>query len=177
MGRKFMPYYVFFYSGYVLAPLVFKLARHASARPAFAIAGLALWALFDGHAVVQGHAALPGVSLALGLLGAGAIVVGAALLSRTRAAHPFAYCGGNSIVIYLGFYIPLVVTARLALLSGWIGDTGMIAVLATAAGIAAPLALHRLVRGTRLAFLFERPARFWLARSRHPGRLPAVETA
>lgn len=173
---KFAPYYVFFYSGYVLAPLVFKLASLAATRRAFAISGLVLWALLDGHAVLDGYAELPGISLVLGLLGAGAIVVGAALLSRTRAARPFAYCGGNSIVIYLGFYIPLVVTAKLALLAGWISDTGMIAVIATAAGVAAPLALHRLVRGTRLAFLFERPESFWLVR-RRPRRLPVAGTA
>ena len=174
---KFMPYYVFFYSGYRLAPLVFRTATFASARPALAITGLALWALLNGYAAGEGYAALPGASLALGLLGAGAIVIGAALLSRMRAAMPFAYCGSNSIVIYLGFYIPLVVTAKLALFAGWVNDTGMVAVLATAAGLAAPLALHRLVRRTRLAFLFERPARLWLVRPVPRGRSPVPEMA
>lgn len=129
------------------------------------------------HAVLSGHAGAPGISLVLGLLGAGAIIAVAALLHTSRAALPLAYCGRNSIVVYLGFYIPLVVAGKAALWSGWFTDPATIALLATAAGVGGPLVLHRLVRNTRLAFLFERPERFWLAR-RQPSRAAAVvETA
>lgn len=171
---KFVPYYVFFYTGYALAPHIFRLSRAASGQPAFAFAVLALWALLNFCAVLTGYADAPGVGLALGLLGAGAIIVGSALLSGTRAATPLAYLGRNSIVIYLGFYIPLVVGGQIALSSGLIGGSAALALLGTVAALAAPLALHRLVRGTRLAFLFERPRRLWLARPLAPARsIPA----
>jgi len=174
---KFMPYYVFFYSGYVLAPHVFKLARAASAQPALAVAALASWALLNLHAVLSGHAGAPGVSLILGLLGAGAIIAVAALLHTSSAALPLAYCGRNSIVVYLGFYIPLVIAGKAALSSGWFTNPATIALLATATGVGGPLVLHRLVRNTRLAFLFERPERFRLVK-RRPSRAPSVvETA
>jgi len=52
------------------------------------------------------------------------------------------------------------------LAAGWIRDTGSIALIATAAGVAGALGLHRLVRATRLGFVFERPERFMLAFSR-----------
>ncbi len=39
----------------------------------------------------------------------------------------------------------------------------MIALVVTAAGVTGPLLLHRLIRGSRLAFLFKRPAAFHLA--------------
>lgn len=170
---KFMPYYVFFYSGYVLAPQVFALARGAAARPGFALPALLLWAVLNAYAVTSGYAGAPGLSLLLGLLGAGAIIVASSLLLGTRAAAPLAYCGRNSIVIYLGFFIPLVVASKLALLSGWINDTTTLAVFATVAAVGAPLLLHRLIRDTPLAFLFERPARFWFVR-RTPARAAAV---
>ena len=170
---KFMPYYIFFYSGYVLAPHVFRLARAASAQPVLAVAALAFWALLNWHAVVSGYADAPGISLILGLLGAGAIIIAAALLNGGRAAVPLTYCGRNSIVVYLGFYIPLVVAAKIALSSGWIADPAALALIAATAGVGGSLILYRLVRKTRLAFLFERPERFWLA-SRRPARAAAV---
>ena len=39
----------------------------------------------------------------------------------------------------------------------------MIALVVTAAEVTGPLLLHRLIRGSRLAFLFVRPAAFHLA--------------
>lgn len=170
---KFIPYYIFFYSGYVLAPYVFRLARAASGKPAFAMSALALWALLNWHAVVWRYADAPGISLLLGLLGAGAIIVTAALLNGGRAGLPLTYCGRNSIVVYLGFYIPLVVAGKIALAAGWIGYPALLALITTAAGIGGALILHRLVRKTPLAFLFERPERFCLA-SRAPSRAAAV---
>ncbi|HWA38274.1 MAG TPA: hypothetical protein VG873_10455, partial [Burkholderiales bacterium] len=154
-----------------------RLARAASAQPALAVAALASWALLNLHAVLSGHAGAPGISLILGLLGACAIIAVAALLHMSRAALPLAYCGRKSIVVYLGFYIPLVLAGKAALWSGWFANPAIVALLATAAGVGAPLVLHRLVRDTRLAFLFERPERFWLVRRRPARAIPVGETA
>ena len=175
---KFAMYYVYFYTGYALAPMVFRLADAVCARPAHALGGLGLWALVDAWLVFGGYAALPGVGLALALLGAGAVVSVSALLSRTRIAGPLAYCGRNSIVIYLAFLIPLTVTEKLLRVTAWIEDPGSMALIGTAGGVAGALALHRIVKGTGLAFLFERPARFILPRTaRRAPRTPYPESA
>lgn len=169
---KFASYYVFFYSGYLLAPYLLRLADAVSARPAAALACLALWGLLEGYLVFADYALLPGISLALGLIGAAAVVAVSALMARTRVFAPLAYCGRNSLVVYLAFAIPLVVASKLLFSSGLIKDVGSIAALVTLASIAGALALHRLVRDTALRFLFERPARFRLApvNARREGR-------
>ena len=172
---KFAMYYVFFYSGYVLAPHILGLADAALARRALALTGLGTWAVMQAFLVFGGYAELPGAGLALGLLGALAVVAMSALLSKARWAAPLAYCGRHSLVIYLAFYIPLVVSRKLLTATGWITDPGWMALIGMAGGVIGALALHRLVKGTRLTFLFERPERFWLApppRPRPRGPLP-----
>jgi uncharacterized membrane protein YcfT len=160
---KFAGYYVFFYSGYLFAAHWLRFAEAVRRAPALALAALGAWAAAQGWLVFAGYAWLPGVSLALGLTGAGAVISIAALMSKTRFFAPIAYCGRNSIVIYLAFTIPLAVAAKLLFSTGWVSDTGWIATLATAAAVAGALAFHRIVKQTRCRFLFERPARLRLA--------------
>jgi uncharacterized membrane protein YcfT len=169
--EKFMPYYVFFYTGYVAAPVLLRCASHLSRRPALASALLALWALFEAAAVATGISGLPGVSLGLGFLGAAAVVTAGCVLAGTGAGAALAYCGRNSLAIYLGFYIPLVLAGKAVLDSGWVADPGIAALIATGAGVSAPLAFQRWTRKTRLRFLFERPERLRLAT---PARLQPI---
>jgi uncharacterized membrane protein YcfT len=161
---KFTPYYVFFYSGYLLAPYVLRFADAVSAGPARAVVCLALWGVLNGYLVFTDYALLPGISLALGLIGAAVVVAVSALITKTRVFEPLGYCGRNSLVVYLAFAIPLAVAAKLLFSSGLIKDVGSIAALITLAAIAGALLLNRLVRGTALRFLFERPERFRLER-------------
>ena len=51
---EFCARFVYFYSGYLFADYVFALSDRARARPALALAGLALWALVDGSLVTSG---------------------------------------------------------------------------------------------------------------------------
>ena len=95
-------------------------------KPGPALAGLAAWALINGALVLAGYADRPFVSLALAFAGAGAVVVVAALMARSDVFRPLRYCGQNSIVIYLAFFLPMA-AARIALLkSGIITDLGTI---------------------------------------------------
>lgn len=157
---KFAPYYVFFYSGFVLAPYVFRFADVVAAHRGKALLGLALWAAIDGYLVFAGYAALPLLSLALAFAGAAAVVATAALLCRMGAFKALGYCGQNSIVIYLAFYIPLVVTHKVLAKTGFITDVGWQALLSAIGGVLGALGLYWLVRGTRFCFLFERPRWF-----------------
>ncbi len=159
---EFAARFVYFYTGYILARHVFALAAKAQARPLHAVVILSLWAVTNAVFVHQGYAEMPFVSLALGLIGAAAVVRVSALLAKSHLFRPVRYCGEHSIVIYLAFFLPMVVTRLVLLKTGVIPDVGIVSLLVTAAGMIGPLALFWLVRGTRLDFLFKRPAVFWL---------------
>ncbi|MDB5601533.1 MAG: acyltransferase [Xanthobacteraceae bacterium] len=154
--------FVYFYTGYVLAPFIFRLAAKVRHYPLAGLAGLALWAVLNGVLVFAGYATLPFVSLGLGLIGAAAVVSISVLLARSGRVGWLTYCGTNSIVIYLAFFLPMAATRTLLIKTGVIADVGVMSILVTIAGVIVPLCLFWLVRGTRANFLFERPARFWL---------------
>jgi uncharacterized membrane protein YcfT len=155
---EFANRFVYFYTGYVLAPRVFALAALVQRKPAAALVGLSGWALINGALVMAGVANRPFVSLALGLAGAGAVVATAALIARSDAVQSLRYCGQNSIVIYLAFFLPMAVTRMVLLKIGIIADLGTVSLLVTAAGVVGALGWYWAVRGTALRFLFERPA-------------------
>jgi uncharacterized membrane protein YcfT len=161
---EFASRFVYFYTGYVAAPHIFALAAAVQGRVAAAVAGLALWALVNGLFVATGWAEWPFVSLTLGLLGAAAIVAVSALLATVSAFASLQYCGRNSIVIYLAFFLPMAATRVALLKTGIVTDIGLVSLLVTAAGVVGPLLLFWAVRGSRLAFLFERPRLFRLDR-------------
>src|SRR5471032_381031 len=64
---EFCARFVYLYSGYLFADYVFALSDRARAHPAWALAGLALWALIDGSLIVSGTSEWPLISLGLGL--------------------------------------------------------------------------------------------------------------
>jgi uncharacterized membrane protein YcfT len=159
---EFAARFVYFYTGYLMAPRIFALAALVQARPAFAGLALAGWALIDGVAVFGGWSTLPVVSLGLGLIGAAAVVSFSALLAKAALFDPLRFCGQNSIVIYLAFFLPMAATRTLLLKTGIIADIGLVSLVVTTAGVVGALAIWWATRGTRLDFLFVRPARFWL---------------
>ena len=173
MIDEFAHRFVYFYTGYVFAPHIFALAARVQHKPMNALAALSVWALINGALVLGGYADRPFVSLALGFVGAGAVVVVAALMARSDVFQPLRYCGQNSIVIYLAFFLPMAATRIALLKTGIIADLGTIALLVTLAGVVGALAWYWAVRDTRFRFLFERPA--WARLS--PARTPAMQPA
>jgi uncharacterized membrane protein YcfT len=81
---EFCARFVYFYSGYLFADLVFAWSDRARARPAWALVGLGAWALINGGLVQFGFSEWPLISLALGLAGAGAIVIVGSLLAQAH---------------------------------------------------------------------------------------------
>src|ERR1700743_1434720 len=71
---EFSARFVYIYSGYLFAPYVFALSNRARTYPVLALVGLAFWAVVNGGLVKLGFSEYPGVSLALGLTGACAII-------------------------------------------------------------------------------------------------------
>jgi uncharacterized membrane protein YcfT len=160
---EFAARFVFFYTGYLAARHVFALAATAQAQPEAAVAGLAVWGLVNAVLVFNGLSELPLLSLGLGLVGAMAVVSVSALMAKSDLARPLRYCGHNSIVIYLAFFLPMALSRTLILKTGWIADIGVVSLVVTLAGVVGALTLFWAVRDTFLRFLFERPARFWIA--------------
>lgn len=160
---KFAMYYVYFCTGFVLAPQVFRFADAVRAHRGKALAGLALWAGLDAALVAAGYAELPLVSLVLAFAGAAAVIATAALICDIPAFRPLGYCGRHSIVVYLAFLIPVTVSRKILVLTGWIDDVGWMSLVATLGGVVGALAMYWLARGTRLRFLFERPRWAWIA--------------
>jgi uncharacterized membrane protein YcfT len=155
---EFARRFVYFYTGYIMAPHIFRLAALVQTRSAAAVAALAVWAIVNGALAFNGYGDLPFVSLTLGLAGACAVVAVAALMAKLRWLDWLRYCGQNSIVIYLAFFLPMAATRTILLKSGIIPDIGTVSLLVTGAGVVGALIWFWAARYTPFRFLFERPA-------------------
>jgi uncharacterized membrane protein YcfT len=161
---EFCSRFVYFYTGYVLGPRILaEVQALSSRRTGRLLLVLAIWAIVNTVLVVRDLAALPGIGLALGLAGAAAVILMGVLLARAGLFDFIRHAGANSIVIYLAFFLFMAGTRWLLLHVATGLEPGMIALIVTTAGVIGPLILHRLTKGGRLAFLFERPAVFHVA--------------
>lgn len=169
--QQFAAYFVFFYAGYLFAPLVFRVVGWAQTRPRQALVALAVWAVVNGGLVFSpgfevmpmgmqmGYAAFPPLHLALALAGALALCMGGALLAKVRAMDWLRWLGEHSLVIYLAFTIPMSIVRGVALWSGVITETGSLSTLVLVLSIAAPAVMFWLIKRTGMGtFLIERPA-------------------
>jgi uncharacterized membrane protein YcfT len=170
---EFAARFIYCYTGYIMAQPIFALTARAQAKPLIALGGLLAWGLVNGAMVVLGYEKLPYVSLLLGLAGAAAVMTAASLMAMSDLFKPLRYCGRNSIVIYLAFFLPMAATRTMLLKSGWIADIGSMAALTTLAGVFGALALYWVVRGTWADFLFERPDALHLAPPKRARLQPA----
>jgi uncharacterized membrane protein YcfT len=172
---EFCSRFVYFYIGYLFASQVFAVSNKARARPALALAAVLLWALVNAGLVAAGVSEWPIVSLALGLAGAGAIIVTGTLLARARRMSWLRFCGEHSIVIYLAFFLPMAVTRAVLLKFAGFLDIGTISLLVTVAGVVGALAIWRIALAVGATFLFERPDAFWVAPRKLRPRLQPAE--
>ncbi|MEM1038136.1 MAG: acyltransferase family protein [Pseudomonadota bacterium] len=153
---------VYFLAGYMFASHLFALADKARRHVPLCLALLMLWAVTNGTFVALGWAGLPLVSLVLGFAGGGAIVLCASLIAGHRFTalinRPLNWFGANSIVIYLSFFFPMVVSRLLLTkLTPWL-DVGTMSFVSLVIGIVAPMVFYTLVRWTGWGmFLFHRP--------------------
>jgi uncharacterized membrane protein YcfT len=149
--------YVFFYAGYIFARHFFDFAEWVRTHARQAMLGLVAWALINGFIVFNGWSELPGVLMLLGFAGASAVMAIASLIQNMRGVQWLRYLGQNSIVVYLGFYLPMhaLIIAFTAL--GLDRDLGTMAAAIGILSILCAVALDRVTRNTWLAFLFKRP--------------------
>jgi uncharacterized membrane protein YcfT len=158
LADKFARYFVFFYSGYVLSPYVFRATAWLRERLALTLAILLCWVVVN-QVMVSLHASyLPGMQLLLGYAGAFCLQLSATLLARLSFTGWLRYLGQNSIVVYLGFVIPLGFMRRLVDQPQSMLDLGALSLVVTVASIAGAVLLYWLLRRTPLSILYERPS-------------------
>lgn len=172
MIDEFAARYVYFLIGYMLATRIFDLADWIIENRALTLLLLPVWAAINGMVVfwptggwmgVASFADLPGISLALGCAGAFAIIAGAVLLSQIRWTGWLEYCGRNSIVIYLAFFLPMAVSRVILLKFAPFLDVGTVSALVMIAAASGPVILYWFVQLTGWGkFLFHRPAWAWI---------------
>lgn len=156
--QNFGERFVFFYAGYVFAPRFFQLVAWVQANRLAALSGLVVWALFNGTMVSTGWSTLSPVSLTLGLMGACAVISISGLFSLVPWMRWLRYLGQHSLVVYVGFYIPLNTVTHWAVRSGLPVFDGWGGLIIAMFSITAAMCLYWAVRNTWLRWLFERPA-------------------
>ena len=111
-----------------------------------------------GREVPANLAQLPIVSLGLGAAGAVAVVSLCAVLSRFRLAGFLRYLGSHSIVVYLAFFLPMVITREILFrFAPWI-DLGTMSLIVLAASVVSAVIAWEFTRLTGwFRFLFIRP--------------------
>ncbi len=167
---QFAAYFVFFYVGYAAAPAVHRLVAWAENHVALAITGLCVWALANGllvfspgHAVMpsetkMGLAALPPLHLALAIVGALALCVSGALLSKLSFMNWLRWLGEHSLVVYVAFTLPMSIFRALALWSGLLTETGPLSFAVLVVATTSPVLLYLIIQRIGFGnFLFERP--------------------
>lgn len=155
---RFGERFIYFYAGYLFAPLAFHVADWARQNRAIALAVFASWITVNEISVLSGFAEENGVRLLLGFAGAAGVIILASLLTGLQAMDWLRHVGQQSIVVFLSFFVVVVVCARILHSTGAIGDAGTLTLLVTIASVLVPMVGCRLLQPTPLRFLFERPA-------------------
>lgn len=175
---EFAARFVFFYTGYWAAPLIFRYAETVTKSPLTLVAAaLVAWAAINALLVANGLAFVKGLDLWVSYAGVAAVVAFSVILLPTLPGRVLAYCGRNSIKIYLAFPLFMGPARAVALKLGTIIPDWAAALISTSAGVAGALILAHIVAGTRFDILFKRPAAFALAPSRHARAQPAERIA
>ena len=156
---EFAGRFVFFYTGYWAAPLIFRYAEQVTKTPLLLIiASLVAWGAINGLLVTNGLAFAKGLDLWVSYAGVAAVVAFSVILMPTWPGRALAYCGRNSIKIYLAFPLFMGPARVVALKLNSVIPDWAAALISMSAGVLGALILAHLVAGTRFGFLFARPA-------------------
>jgi uncharacterized membrane protein YcfT len=155
--NAFTTYYAFFLAGYLFAPRIFAWADWVAAHRPWAWGMFILWIFGNTYAVWHGWAALPVVDMLVGFTGIAAVIGLSSLVSDHPWMQWVRYLGKNSIVVYLGFYLPLQWWLVAYPHFGWTLAPDVLATATVVVGVVFAIALERISRGNFLSFLFKRP--------------------
>lgn len=158
MIDRFGMYFIFFYCGHLFAPQLFRFARWVQGNRERAFAILTLWVVANTIVVKMAITDLPSIHLVMGLAGAMAVLVISALIAGLRSMEWLRYLGANSIVVYLAFFFPMIISRKIILDFNLIDDPGTVSFVTTIAAIAGAVLFYWIVRRTPLRYLFQRPS-------------------
>lgn len=156
---EFASRYVFFVTGYIASNHVFRWAETAADKPVLAASVVSAFLAINLACVSFGANSLPGAGLLLGLFGAFAIIGGLSAIAHFDWAGILRFCGRQSLVIYLAFFLPMVIS-RIVLLKLQPHlplDANLMALMITLSAIIGPLLMHWIAVRVGARFLFERP--------------------
>jgi uncharacterized membrane protein YcfT len=175
---EFAARFVFFYTGFWAAPVIFRYADAVAKSPlALVVAALTAWAAINALLVTNGLAFTKGLDLWVSYAGVAAVVAFSVILISTWPGRALAYCGRNSIKIYLAFPLFMGPARVVALKLGGMVPDWAAALISMSAGVIGALILAHIVKGTRFAFLFTRPKVFALSPAHQKVNGPAQRIA
>jgi uncharacterized membrane protein YcfT len=176
--------FVYFYAGFMFAPLVFKYVSWVQKNTSLSLIYLTIWAALNAAAVftpasllpanilpafltpthmLSAHPAefgslafYPALSLVFGVFGVSAVLLCAGLLAKYDGLKMVRYAGQNSLVVYLSFFLPMALT-RYGLIKLGFTNITFISCSVTIMAIAIPLLFHRAIQHSELRFLYTRP--------------------
>jgi uncharacterized membrane protein YcfT len=166
---RFGVYFGFFYAGHIFARRIFALADWTAAHRRTATLSLLIWATFNGAMVKLGWSEHLAMTALLGFLGISAVVVLSRLVCEQAWARGLRYLGENSIVVYLGFYLPMIIIVPALKASPVGAQPNVVGTVALVFCIGVSVAAFHVARRVGLAFLYDRPS--W-ARLQRPARKP-----
>ncbi|MBL4786413.1 MAG: acyltransferase family protein [Cohaesibacteraceae bacterium] len=167
--KEFADRFFFFLVGYYASSFVFNFAKSARETPVSAIVGFAAWALTNGWIVWMGYAQIPLMSLLLGIAGSFSVIALISVMSSLKITGFLRYCGERSLIIYLAFFLPMVVT-RIVLIKIAPGlDAGTMSFIVMSVAVISPLVLKMIIDKLKIGkFLFVRPRFVSLDRRKSP---------
>jgi uncharacterized membrane protein YcfT len=167
---EFTHFFVFFYVGHIGSRYVFRIVEWAQVHARTTWAILACWFVANETLVSLHWTLEPFMPLAMGFAGALAVLLLATQLAKTSWLGWLRYLGQNSIVVYLGFVIPLGLMRRFIESPVLIHDPGTISFVVMILSVTGAVLLYWALRDTSLWWLYKRPS--WTSVMRPP--LPPV---
>lgn len=155
---NFCERYVYFYIGYAFGIYFMSVAQWALKNIPKAFLLVLGWSIINSTLVYFHHADSKGISLILGIKGSAAVILTGAMFSKVRYMSWLSYLGRNSLVTYLGFFLPVACLVSLLRSFRVLPDIGSAAFLISAFGIYLPQLLHMCTKRSWASFLFERPS-------------------
>jgi hypothetical protein len=170
--------YIYFYAGYMFAPIVLGFADWAADAARRTVALTAVWLVLNAPLTYIGMTHLPGVGLPLGLIGVTAAIAAGTRIGRTPWGRSIRFLGRNSVIAVTSLALCITLTSKVVNALVLIGDASMRHFAATAIGAAIPVLLFWSLRGTRLQLTLNRPrwARFGAMFSGRAGLPPSHES-
>jgi uncharacterized membrane protein YcfT len=149
---------VFFMVGARLSTEIQALTRWAQRHPFPVFLMFISWLALHSAGIWFGITALPGATLVFGLAGAFALLMAASLLAAVPVLSTgLAYCGRQSLALYLAFTLPMA-AARIGLIStGWATSPTFMTWIVICCAVLLPLMIERITRKTAFNILFHLP--------------------